>query len=353
MKILIVTVYNSQNAGSFLQAYALQKVLKDEGHEVGFLKREDNGSHSLRVVLRKALKKALKLHLKQAMKEIRIWRIFEHLVNTYFTIYTLDSDYYSHTDFIVLGSDTIWNFDKSYFRRFASMYLGTQFRGKRVISYAASAANTSAETFKKTVEKCNGLDHLSSILVRDGHTKLLAESITSKDVRLVTDPTLLLTADEYKPLQKECVLNVPFLLVYYFGRIEKDLETAIIDYAKRKHLKIVSMPYVREWCDLSVHQAPHNMVTYFSCATAIVTNTFHGCAFSLINEKPFAVHDEGKKKISEFLSAYHETERLFSKCTEIETLLDVPNKGISSGIYDEIRQKSILLLKDGINNSNK
>ena len=34
MKIGIVTIYDAYNYGSYLQAYALQKVLKSQGHEV-------------------------------------------------------------------------------------------------------------------------------------------------------------------------------------------------------------------------------------------------------------------------------------------------------------------------------
>ena len=43
MKIAIVTVYDSVvNFGSFLQAYAMSKVLESRGHEVFFVRRMPN-----------------------------------------------------------------------------------------------------------------------------------------------------------------------------------------------------------------------------------------------------------------------------------------------------------------------
>ena len=46
-KVLITTVYNSENCGSFLQAWSLYYVLKLKGYEVAFLKRKPKRtSHS-------------------------------------------------------------------------------------------------------------------------------------------------------------------------------------------------------------------------------------------------------------------------------------------------------------------
>ena len=38
MKVGIVTVYDSNNFGSYLQAYALKKVIENLGHNVQFIK---------------------------------------------------------------------------------------------------------------------------------------------------------------------------------------------------------------------------------------------------------------------------------------------------------------------------
>ena len=39
MKIAVVTVYDGLNFGSFLQAYAMQAYLKEQGHQVYFVQR--------------------------------------------------------------------------------------------------------------------------------------------------------------------------------------------------------------------------------------------------------------------------------------------------------------------------
>lgn len=348
MKTLVVTVYNSHNSGSFLQAYATQLTLKKLGYEVGFLKRQNSGSHSIKLLIIQVVKHLCRFHIGKAINEIEIWFAFEKLSKKYMPAYEMCSEYYAKTDSVILGSDTIWNFDNPYFLKDASTYLGTIFKGKKVISYAASAANTSFERFYNTVTACGGIGHLSSILVRDSYTESLVKGITEKQVHLVTDPTLLLTAEDYLPLQRYNKIHEPYLLLYYFGKVHDDLKKSIVKFAKENKLKVVSMPFNRSWCDRSFNQIPFNMITYFSGASAVITNTFHGCAFSILYGKKFAVHDEGKRKISDFLNMYDEGKRLFTLSSDIFELLETRQQS-NSLLVETIRQECLKILTTGIN----
>lgn len=347
-KALIVTVYNSQNSGSFLQAFAMHAILTKLGLDVGFYKRNDSeSSHSKRIVIARCIKKMRSLKFGEAINELCVWFTFNHLLKR-FSIYDKNSSFYNQTEYVILGSDTIWNFDKSYFRSHADIFLGSSFEGKKVFSYAVSAANTSADIFNSVVEKY-GLQHLSTILVRDAYTKDLVEGVAGREAKIVTDPTLLLDKSDYAPLYQTIDISVPYLLLYYFGDISTEIQNAIISYASSHNLKVVSMPYVRKWCDMSRNQDPRNMVSYFQHAAAVITNTFHGCALSLVFEKPFAVHNEGKNKITSFLNLYHESDRYFEFADQIPALLEKQNTVKTSNIYKEIQETSINLIKKEIN----
>ena len=91
------------------------------------------------------------------------------------------------------------------------------------------------------------------------------------------------------------------------------------------------------------------MISYFSAAAAIVTDTFHGTAFSLIYEKPFAVKDAGKNKVSELLERYEESERLFSENTKLPQILSKENRVKVDVRYELLRCESLSLLTKALN----
>ena len=172
MKITIVTVYNSENSGSFLQAYALEQILIAQGHEVRFLYRNTRGtSHRLfgksRIV--EIVKSILKMDFKSMIIPIQRWALYTKM-HRHFKVCKIGSDYYNDTSLFILGSDTIWNFEDDYFVKQAKIYTGAFAQKGNVISYAASAANTNEDLFGQVLNKNGGLNNLSSIMVRDQHT---------------------------------------------------------------------------------------------------------------------------------------------------------------------------------------
>lgn len=350
MKILIVTVYNSHNSGSFLQAYAMMSVLKEMGHNVQFLKREIKGSsHDIKRVARRFFLYLIKFRFRQACYFVYEWFIYEK-AQKHFPIISMDSNYYKETDCIVVGSDTIWNFDSKVLRALAATYLGNAFIGKHVISYAASAANTSIELFQTIIRNNGGLSNIETIMVRDKHTKRLVELSTNKIAYTVTDPTLIVSRSAFNNLRFDVKTKKPYILLYFLGEMKYNLKKEIQVYASVNKYSIISMPIYRKWCDRSLMSSPQNMISYFMSATAVVTDTFHGTAFSLIYEKPFAVHDDGKNKVKELLELYGEGDRLFTSPDKLKSILSNKNVVVSSGKLDAVRNNSIKMLKDALVN---
>lgn len=348
-KAVIVTVYNSENCGSYLQAYALKQILNQKGFEVAFYKRStQETSHQFTAHIIPFLKAILKLKYQDALFIIGQWFKFEAAIRK-FPKCTLKSHFTNEADILILGSDTLWNFDSSYFRKKFNIYSGRIFKGKNIITYAISTANTSLKTFKLTLADYK-LSNISSFLVRDFHTKELVEQCTDKKATIVCDPTLLLSFNDYKPLIRNQKIPKAYILLYYFQSFNQEQQNYIIQYAKKHQLNIISLLTYREWCNKSIIASPQNMLFYFSHASYIITDTFHGTAFSLIFEKKFGVFDEGKNKVKELLITYHKTNHLFHDYKNLENTLNQENDVITNGTFDNIRTKSINTLFNTINN---
>ena len=92
MKVCIVTVYNSENCGSYWQAFALSSYLKRNGCEVSFMRRKIKGtSHSLVFVGRQTLKWILKGKIEKAKAQIQQYLTFDELIKKFKIVEEIDN----------------------------------------------------------------------------------------------------------------------------------------------------------------------------------------------------------------------------------------------------------------------
>ena len=347
LKAIIVTVHNSENCGSFLQAFAMQRTLQLLGYDVSFLYRNpSNTSHAIKKCFRSVRYLLHQQRYTDAWYVLKRWIIYEYLQKKYFRQVTPDSSFAKKADLVVLGSDTIWNFEDKYFYSTADRLLGLTLKGKHIISYAASLGNTSENVFKNVVDEHGGLDHISKLLVRDSYTQKALKSSFGRESEIVCDPTLLVTSDCFNELTKAVNLGNNYILLYYFGEVPLHIKEEVLRYARSHNLKVASLIYKRDWCDIFIPSSPINMVSYYKESSSVVTNTFHGCALSLIFQKPFAVYEEGKIKVTELLGTYYLSDRLFSDSSVIPMLLE--RKINNMEIIRTTAEKSMKRLKDVI-----
>jgi len=80
-----------------------------------------------------------------------------------------------------------------------------------------------------------------------------------------------------------------YLIVYgYGGRLNGEENELLRQYARSIGAEILCFGGVQECCDRFVDCDPFELLAYFRDAEAIVTDTFHGTIFALINNRPFA-----------------------------------------------------------------
>ena len=342
MNVLIITVYNHENCGSFLQAYALGLVLTQEGHDVSYLYSPLTGKDYSRLYI--VLKQIYKGDLKAVPYYLVRRRSFKKAQNC-FHIYNPSLD--PIPEVVVIGSDTLWNHQKPFYRNMAKEYHGLSFPRSKVITYAISAANTSTKEYNNTITPFKEKIRISHFLARDKHTKDIIDEVYGFDSKIVCDPTLLLHKEEYDSMARPVSIE-KYLLLYYFNEMTDYQKEYVKSFAKSHKLKIVSFSFRKPWGDKILNASPYNFISWFKEAEYVLTDTFHGTAFSIIYGKKFAVFDEDKIKVKELLKQYDLLQHLFKNYEDLCKTLLMHNDVISNCTYDRIREHSLHSLNRAI-----
>lgn len=317
MKIGIVTVYHSYNCGSYLQAYAMQQTLKEFGCDPYFLKNKRTIESRLWFRLLQAVKYTATGKRKRAAHLLRVYRNFKQAQKRMAVVPD-----YRGMDAAVYGSDTIWNFDDSYFYDSRQRFLGADYQGKK-ITYAISLGETEAKTLLADDKTCDAVRQLDHISVRDGETEVFVKQCCGAEqpVERVIDPTMLLERKDYET-QLLPVDQTGYILFYYFGTIPENIKKQVRAFADKTGRKIVVFGEDRGWADVYVSNEPFLMLSYYQKADFVITNTFHGNVFCLIFNKQFISFGSHKQKVWDLLERFGLSERLAEEDSDFSALFD-------------------------------
>ncbi len=336
-KIAILTFFKSGNFGGELQAYALQKKLRVLGYDVEVLHQlrpvvskdyvhtgnftpiyvpTDNSTRRSKIN-RKIVKLVSQVHNiffgRHARTRAKRFEQFEkeHINLTKRIFYSFDELYNENLgyDTYIVGSDQVWNFEypfspEPYFLTFAE-------RHSKRISYAASIGHSKLpeEIAEKYKEWLKDFDFIST---REEQAAQLVKEITGRsDVKTVLDPSLLIKKDEWKEylkLEDVQTTGERYLLIYTLIESKHVFELAI-QIANRLNLKIKRV-IPRAWTRENYPEVenifdagPKEFVQLFMNASFVITNSFHGTAFSINFNVPFlSVPRTTKKTNSRFVN---------------------------------------------------
>ncbi len=313
MKIGIVTYWKSRcNYGEQLQNYALQKYLKDLGHEPFLICYDyDNDTvYGSRPLLQRILKACNPVILCGYFKTRREKRLIEEdclahprgfdefrkrnlsMSRLYSSIDELKNDP-PEADIYITGSDQVWNSFEGGLNemrnRLECFFLN--FGSSRTIklSYAASWGRDSIPEDEAEFVK-PFLMNLDAVSVREKQGIKICTGLGRDDAVQACDPVLLHSAEDYRKLYNgSSSKKEPYLFFYYMNNDGDYDRQAVFDLAERKNLKVIyvtddrhddherSFPAVEEWLSL------------IDNAEYVITNSYHCVLFSLIFSKKFGV----------------------------------------------------------------
>ena len=304
MKVGIISMQRVCNNGSFLQAYGLKKLIESLGHEVIFVDYEvgkpiiqsfaDKKTY-YKLKLRNSIIKLLLICkwlrwvLPEGYKQIiREREGYKKIIKQYLNI-TDKTNYHSLVDVIVIGSDEVFNCTQINPEvGFSPELFGANQQAKKVLSYAASFGNT---TYQKLLD-CNKVDEvkryllaLSSISVRDKNSEVVVETLTGISPEVNLDPVLMY---DFMPTIKDEQIRKNYIVVYaYRARITQEEASEIKKFAKQEGKRLISVSGQLDFCDEHIAANPFGCLNLYRHADYIISDTFHGTIFSIINRKKF------------------------------------------------------------------
>lgn len=322
-KIGIVTVTYVNNFGSHLQSFALQEVIRKLGYGTEIINpkglNKDIGKRRFIYLLSrwhdiaelksyfgliktkvasKFIKRFRKL-LQERSNTINLFAskeyTFSPIVNTWEDMTKMCAERYST---VIIGSDQNWRP-----ANIAGGYYTIEYVPDEINKVAYSTSFGIARVIPSQYEKAKFfLGRINHISVRENTGQKIIKEILNRDVPVVCDPTILLKKEEWRKfiaLKKQTnlidITNIPYILCYFLGENKEHRE-----FAKRLRnitgYKIVSIlmgeqRYFIEKKDSYdidiINIGPLDFVNLIDKAQYVCTDSFHGCAFSLIFQKQF------------------------------------------------------------------
>ncbi len=343
MKIAILTQPLHTNYGGILQCYALQTVLEGMGHSVTVLNRRYPRPGLKQMMMRFAsLTKCIVRICLLGRKDIalmnpwaenydihkqseaerrrnseiqRFIREYIHLSKPLRSSKELAKCVETRNfDCILVGSDQVWR--EIYSPCIEDFFLGflPDDDNRLKITYAASFGTAEGPISSEHLEDCVRLARrFSAISVREQSGVEIMKNDFGLDAMLHLDPTLLLSVDWYKFPVKE--MEKGGLVSYILDETE-DKNWIIDDAASALRLKTKKLSIVasKKESAHAIFPSIEEWLSSFANADFIVTDSFHGCVFSIINHKPFiaiANKDRGLERFSSLLGTFGLTDRLF------------------------------------------
>lgn len=327
MKVAIITLHRVYNYGSALQAYATQTVFERAGYEAQVIdyitaqrtKKQimKNAAAGSNKGMSSTAYKFFKL-FSVMLKEMTFGRFVKknlHLTKQYITAEDLEQDP-PKADIYVTGSDQTWNsqynegVDRGFFLAFAP-------KDKMKISFVSSFGkeHLNEDEVKETRPYISEYKKLS---VREDSALSVLHQLGRDDGVQLIDPTLQLTRDEWLKLASPRLVKEPYLILMLLYNEDNHATEYARKIADKKGLKLVKIswemkkpPMVDK---LFTHRSPADFLSLFANADFVVTNSFHGLAFSINLEREFIVvpRNEFNSRIESLLTLTGLQKRLVS-----------------------------------------
>ncbi len=315
MKTALYTIFRCTNYGAVLQAFALARVMRsmlgEDGVDVINHRMDPRDTHLLGKITnpntpwfqrwRNRRKFAARYFLPDLFEARRAKTValIEREVRPTERLYVSPDELRSLPAYatVVVGSDQVWNpLLNTDFGR--NQYLATDLpEGQDRVAYAASfGVSEIPESFRG--EYAAALGKFRRITVREETGAAICESLLGRRPPVVLDPTMLLTADEWRAAvarRGASAAERPYVAAYWVRAVTQADVDALAAFSRARGLPVrlmsagplAKLVFPKEVVPF-IDADPFDFVSAVADSSAVVTDSFHGLQFAVHFRRPFA-----------------------------------------------------------------
>lgn len=299
-KIAIMTWYTYINYGSALQASAIYHTVEQMCYIPAFIRYLPKGGvlkRSNRELVGRCIHKFKTMYnpTHSSLKRNRLFEVYlaERTIQTekcvsYQELHDLNKEYSA----FLCGSDQIWSplcYDSKYFLDFVE-------NPNKIVAYAPSLGSIEIvnpiirERMKSNISR---FKHLS---VREHQGADIIKELTGQKAKVVLDPTLLMDSSEWDAyIEENCIRKLSaydYIICYFLGSSDKYMGY-VRNLSRTMHIPYyvipVTMKQKKSKESVPFEVGPCEFVSLIRNAKYVITDSFHGMAFSVNYNIPFSV----------------------------------------------------------------
>lgn len=365
-KVELITLQRVPNYGSILQAYATQKVIEDNGCACEIINYFPERM-TIKAMLRRIKDKNSKLNSSILLRTIARIIIFPSYLKRFSTFKKFyknlnftNFEYHTNeeikenlpkADIYCTGSDQVWNsewnegIDKALFLDFVPDH-----KKRIAISSSFGKEKLSVDEVKITKEL---LSKYSKISLREKSGVEIVEKLGIKNAVNILDPTLLLDKNAWNKISSKKFKNEKYILVYNLNR-NKKIDKYAENLSAKTGLKIKYLSYQlhefykkgKMYCNPEVE----DFLSLIKNAKYVITDSFHGVAFSLNFERNFIIVYPNKysTRIQSILEILNLTNRVAKNEKDLSICDESINYSTISVILNSERERSLNWIKNSL-----
>lgn len=306
-KVLLTTVFSGYNYGSSLQALAGKTILKELGYDCQLVAMKSlvKGRDIRLKKLLTILVRSLMLRGKNGSKSLSIYQnsYNKTMIGDSASLFIRFSDEYLQPNYLswdgmkkaakeavacFAGSDQIWNsstmyVDPMYYLRFAPAE-------KRVALAPSFGRDFVADYNKEKIGKW--ISEFAYLSVREDSGVMLIKEMTGREAIQLVDPTLMVDGETWKNILGIDDKESNYILAYFLDKPSELARKAITELRAALKYEVIAIPYQFDdmsYCDKMVSSGTIEFLDLINNAKCVLTDSFHGTAFSINLHTPFYV----------------------------------------------------------------
>lgn len=293
MKIGILTFPNSPSFGAALQMTGLYRAIENLGNEVEIINYSNEFMSKKKHIQKRNSLKTLAIYLLDIPGRNSFMR-FEKQLKLYPSKIIYETEQLKRIvkryDYLICGSDQVWNpnitgDDLNYFFSFCE-------DDAKKISYAASFGVDKLDgVFAQAVKE--QLEKFKAISVREEQGAKIVYELLNSNCAIVLDPTMLIEQNKWRLYEKKLKGLPSKYIAKFIFNYDKNVEEKIEKLAEQTGLPVVTIggTFISKLKSglFTGSIGPAEWLYVLDHADYVVTDSFHGAAFSVIFHKNLLV----------------------------------------------------------------